>query len=232
MLYLINRLIKEYQKIYLYVFVSGFLLRGLSLFFKDENIVQAVYGIWIMITSTFLVVLSTYYLYEFLYTRNKYFFYTVKYSRMRVVLVIMMILMAFNFVYFFSYSDFNFWKSLQKLISLLVYFVSSTSLLYTYRVLSSKKAGLNIFLISIIFLVVAYPYYFYQVFSDKINNQFMIGVSANGTENLYTHILPITLFVEEAVYQELSIYTMGINLIIFVIFSLLLLSVKKLKINW
>ena len=92
MLLLIKKLIREYIKVFIYVYFIGFIMRILVNIFDEVEVLQAINGIWIMVSATLLIVLSTYFLHEFLYTRHKYFYYTIKYSRLNILFIIAIIL--------------------------------------------------------------------------------------------------------------------------------------------
>lgn len=233
MLLLIKKLIREYIKVFIYVYFIGLIMRILVNIFDEVEVLQAINGIWIMVSATLLIVLSTYFLHEFLYTRHKYFYYTIKYSRLNILFIIAIILTLLNFIYYLIYADVDLWNSIQKLISLQVYFITTSSLLYSYRGLSSKRFGSNTFLFTLVSFLVTHSLIFYGIFSEKIDNKFMIGVSSVvGANNIYTNIVPITLFVNNSTYLELSRYSLGVNILLLMIFSLLLLIIRKIKINW
>lgn len=233
MLLLIKKLIREYIKFFIYVYFIGLIMRILVNIFDEVEVLQAINAIWIMVSATLLIVLSTYFLHEFLYTRHKYFYYTIKYSRLNILFIIAIILTLLNFIYYLIYADVDLWNSIQKLISLQVYFITTSSLLYSYRGLSSKRFASNTFLFTLVSFLVTHSLIFYRIFSEQIDNKFMIGVSSEvGTNNIYTNIVPITLFVNNSTYLELSRYSLGVNILLLMIFSLLLLIIRKIKINW
>lgn len=233
MFLLIKRLVREYVKIFVYVYVGGLIMRVLVNILDDVDVFQAVNAIWLMLSATFLVVLSTYFLYEFLYTRHKYFYYTIKYSRLNIVIIMSIILTLLNFSYYLIYARLDYWNATQKLISLLTYFITASVLLYSCRRFVSKKIGFNIFLLTFVSFLIANSVVFYKVFSDEIGNKFMIGISSIAdANNIYTNGIPITLFVEESIYTKLSYYSSGINVLFLIIFSLLTVTLRKIKINW
>ncbi|WP_099810319.1 hypothetical protein [Streptococcus suis] len=233
MLSLIRRLVSDYIKTFIYVYLVGLTLRITANVFDELEVLRAINGIWIMISSVLLIILSTYFLHEFLYTRHKYFYYTIKYSRLIIFLIIAIILTLLNFIYYLIYADLNLWNGIQKLASLLVYFGTTSALLYGYRGVASKKLGSNIYLFTIVSLLVAHALIFYNAFSEQIGKKFMIGVSSMiDARNIYTNIVPITLFVENSTYVELSYYSLGANVLFFIIASVLLLILRKVKINW
>ncbi|WP_199364511.1 hypothetical protein [Streptococcus sp. 121] len=233
MLLLIKKLVTEYTKPYLYVFAIGLVMRIMVNLFTKVEVLQAINGLWIMISATLLIILSTYFLYEFLYTRHKYFYYTIKYSKLSILLIIAIILTVFNFTYYFIYTDVELWDVFQKLISLLVYFITTCSLLYSFRNFSSKKLGSNSFIFTLVSFLVTQSLIFYGIFSEQIYNKFMIGASSVAdARNIYINIVPITLFVDNSTYLELSRFSVGFNVLLLMFFFLLLLIIRKIKINW
>lgn len=92
MLLLIKKLLREYRKTFIYVYFIGLIMRLIVNIFDEVEVLQAINGIWIMISATLLILLSTYFLHEFLYTRQKYFYYTIKYSRLNTLVIIVIIL--------------------------------------------------------------------------------------------------------------------------------------------
>ncbi|HFI0655226.1 TPA: hypothetical protein ACGO4M_002262, partial [Streptococcus suis] len=71
MLSLIRRLVSDYIKTFIYVYLVGLTLRITANVFDELEVLRAINGIWIMISSVLLIILSTYFLHEFLYTRHK-----------------------------------------------------------------------------------------------------------------------------------------------------------------
>lgn len=233
MLLLIKKLLGEYRKTFIYVYFIGLIMRLIVNIFDEVEVLQAINGIWIMISATLLILLSTHFLHEFLYTRQKYFYYTIKYSRLNTLVIIVIILTFLNFMYYLIYADVDLWNAIQKLMSLLTYFITTSSLLYSCRSLSSKKLGSNTFLLTLVSFLVIHSLIFYGIFSEQIYNKFMIGVSSVvSANNIYTNIVPITLFIDKSTYLELSRYSLGVNVLLLLLFSLLLLIMRKIKINW
>lgn len=225
--------IQDYFKVYLYIFIIGLIIRGINSIFYKVELVGLLNAIWILISATLLIILSSYYLYEFLYTRKHYFYYTTMYSPTTLLISLAITFSVFNLAYYITYANLNFWDFFQKSISIISYFLLISSLLYSYRSINSKKIGFNLFLLSTTTILAAYAISFYQLFSDKIGENVMIGVSSlDGARNIYNNILPITIFVNKNLYHQLSITTVSINFFIIVFFSLSFFILKKIKINW
>ena len=230
---LIKKIIRDYKNVYLYVYGISIVLRIMTFMSGDIEWIRMLNGIGVMISATFLIGISTYYLYELLYTRKRYFYYTLKYSKMQILIIYSFIFAFFNIIYFLIISNFDIWQLFQKVISILSFFSIVSMLLYLCRTLIKKSVRLNLFIFSLVSVLIFQVWCFYYMFMSNNQDRVMIGVSSvNEIKNVYNNIIPLTLFVDVQRYQILAEQSLIMNLIVTIISILILFSLKNKKINW
>ena len=230
---LIKKIIRDYKNVYLYVYGISIVLRIMTFMSGDIEWIRMLNGIGVMISATFLIGISTYFLYELLYTRKRYFYYTLKYSKMQILIIYSFIFAFFNIIYFLIISNFDIWQLFQKVISIISYFSIVSMLLYLCRILTKKSVRLNLFIFSLISVLIFHVWCFYYMFMSNNQDRVMIGVSSvNEIKNVYNNIIPLTLFVDVQRYQILAEHSLIMNLIVTIISILILFSLKNKKINW
>lgn len=230
---LIKKIIRDYKNVYLYVYGISIVLRIMTFMSGDIEWIRMLNGIGVMISATFLIGISTYYLYELLYTRKRYFYYTLKYSKMQILIIYSFIFAFFNIIYFLIISNFDIWQLFQKVISIISYFSIVSMLLYLCRILTKKSVRLNLFIFSLVSVLIFHVWCFYYMFMSNNQDRVMIGVSSvNEIKNVYNNIIPLTLFVDVQRYQILAEQSLIMNLIVMIISILILFSLKNKKINW
>ena len=230
---LIKKIIRDYKNVYLYVYGISIVLRIMTFMSGDIEWIRMLNGIGVMISATFLIVISTYYLYELLYTRKRYFYYTLKYSKMQILIIYSFIFAFFNIIYFLIISNFDIWQLFQKVISILSFFSIVSMLLYLCRTLIKKSVRLNLFIFSLVSVLIFQVWCFYYMFMSNNQDRVMIGVSSvNEIKNVYNNIIPLTLFVDVERYQILAEQSLIMNLIVMIISILIIFSLKNKKINW
>ena len=230
---LIKKIIRDYKNVYLYVYGISIVMRMITFMSGDIEWIRMLNGIGVMISATFLIGISTYYLYELLYTRKRYFYYTLKYSKMQILIIYSFIFAFFNIIYYLIISNFDIWQLFQKVISILSFFSIVSMLLYLCRILTKKSVRLNLFIFSLVSVLIFHVWCFYYMFMSNNQDRVMIGVSSvNEIKNVYNNIIPLTLFVDVQRYQILAEYSLIMNLIVTIISILILFSLKNKKINW
>ena len=230
---LIKKIIRDYKNVYLYVYGISIVMRMITFMSGDIEWIRMLNGIGVMISATFLIGISTYYLYELLYTRKRYFYYTLKYSKMQILIIYSFIFAFFNIIYFLIISNFDIWQLFQKVISILSFFSIVSMLLYLCRILTKKSVRLNLFIFSLVSVLIFHVWCFYYMFMSNNQDRVMIGVSSvNEIKNVYNNIIPLTLFVDVQRYQILAEHSLIMNLIVTIISILILFSLKNKKINW
>ena len=230
---LIKKIIRDYKNVYLYVYGISIVLRIMTFMSGDIEWIRMLNGIGVMISATFLIGISTYYLYKLLYTRKRYFYYTLKYSKMQILIIYSFIFAFFNIIYFLIISNFDIWQLFQKVISILSFFSIVSMLLYLCRILTKKSVRLNLFIFSLVSVLIFHVWCFYYIFMSNNQDRVMIGVSSvNEIKNVYNNIIPLTLFVDVQRYQILAEQSLIMNLIVMIISILILFSLKNKKINW
>ena len=230
---LIKKIIRDYKNVYLYVYGISIVMRMITFMSGDIEWIRMLNGIGVMISATFLIGISTYYLYELLYTRKRYFYYTLKYSKMQILIIYSFIFAFFNIIYFLIISNFDIWQLFQKVISILSFFSIVSMLLYLCRILTKKSVRLNLFIFSLVSVLIFHVWCFYYMFMSNNQDRVMIGVSSvNEIKNVYNNIIPLTLFVDVQRYQILAEQSLIMNLIVTIISILILFSLKNKKINW
>ena len=230
---LIKKITRDYKNAYLYVYGISIVMRIITFMSGDIEWIRMLNGIWVMISATFLIGISTYFLYELLYTRKRYFYYTLKYSKMQILIIYSFIFAFFNIIYYLIISNFDMWQLFQKVISILSFFSIVSMLLYLCRILTKKSVRLNLFIFSIVSVLIFQVWCFYYMFMSNNQDRVMIGVSSvNEIKNVYNNIIPLTLFVDVQRYQILAEQSLIMNLIVTIISILILFSLKNKKINW
>lgn len=230
---LIKKIIRDYKNVYLYVYGISIVMRIITFMSGDIEWIRMLNGIGVMISATFLIGISTYFLYELLYTRKRYFYYTLKYSKMQILIIYSFIFAFFNIIYYLIISNFDIWQLFQKVISILSFFSIVSMLLYLFRTLTKKSVRLNLFIFSLVSVLIFHVWCFYYMFMSNNQDRVMIGVSSvNEIKNVYNNIIPLTLFVDVQRYQILAEQSLIMNLIVTIISILILFSLKNKKINW
>ena len=230
---LIKKIIRDYKNVYLYVYCISIVMRMITFMSGDIEWIRMLNGIGVMISATFLIGISTYFLYELLYTRKRYFYYTLKYSKMQILVIYSFIFAFFNIIYYLIISNFDIWQLFQKVISILSFFSIVSMLLYLCRTLKKKSVRLNLFIFSLVSVLIFQVWCFYYMFMSNNQDRVMIGVSSvNEIKNVYNNIIPLTLFVDVQRYQILAEHSLIMNLIVTIISILILFSLKNKKINW
>lgn len=230
---LIKKIIRDYKNVYLYVYGISIVMRMITFMSGDIEWIRMLNGIGVMISATFLIGISTYFLYELLYTRKRYFYYTLKYSKMQILIIYSFIFAFFNIIYYLIISNFDIWQLFQKVISILSFFSIVSMLLYLCRTLIKKSVRLNLFIFSLVSVLIFQVWCFYYMFMSNNQDRVMIGVSSvNEIKNVYNNIIPLTLFVDIQRYQILAEQSLIMNLIVTIISILILFSLKNKKINW
>ena len=230
---LIKKIIRDYKNVYLYVYGISIVMRMITFMSGDIEWIRMLNGIGVMISATFLIGISTYFLYELLYTRKRYFYYTLKYSKMQILIIYSFIFAFFNIIYYLIISNFDIWQLFQKVISILSFFSIVSMLLYLCRILTKKSVRLNLFIFSLVSVLIFHVWCFYYMFMSNNQDRVMIGVSSvNEIKNVYNNIIPLTLFVDVQRYQILAEQSLIMNLIVTIISILILFSLKNKKINW
>ena len=230
---LIKKIIRDYKNVYLYVYGISIVMRIMTFMSGDIEWICMLNGIGVMISATFLIGISTYFLYELLYTRKRYFYYTLKYSKMQILIIYSFIFAFFNIIYYLIISNFDMWQLFQKVISILSFFSIVSMLLYLCRTLIKKSVRLNLFIFSLVSVLIFHVWCFYYMFMSNNQDRVMIGVSSvNEIKNVYNNIIPLTLFVDVQRYQILAEHSLIMNLIVTIISILILFSLKNKKINW
>lgn len=230
---LIKKIIRDYKNVYLYVYGISIVMRIITFMSGDIEWIRMLNGIGVMISATFLIGISTYFLYELLYTRKRYFYYTLKYSKMQILIIYSFIFAIFNIIYYLIISNFDIWQLFQKVISILSFFSIVSMLLYLCRTLIKKSVRLNLFIFSLVSVLIFQVWCFYYMFMSNNQDRVMIGVSSvNEIKNVYNNIIPLTLFVDVQRSQILAEQSLIMNLIVTIISILILFSLKNKKINW
>ena len=230
---LIKKIIRDYKNVYLYVYGISIVMRIMTFMSGDIEWICMLNGIGVMISATFLIGISTYFLYELLYTRKRYFYYTLKYSKMQILIIYSFIFAIFNIIYYLMISNFDIWQLFQKVILILSFFSIVSMLLYLCRTLIKKSVRLNLFIFSLVSVLIFHVWCFYYMFMSNNQDRVMIGVSSvNEIKNVYNNIIPLTLFVDVQRSQILAEQSLIMNLIVTIISILILFSLKNKKINW
>ncbi|HHF7060797.1 TPA: hypothetical protein ACPQXF_000923 [Streptococcus mutans] len=238
MLTLVKRIFKDNIGIFVYVYLIQIVLRILKSLVDDAVILKTVYGLWIMIVATLLVFYSTYNLYRLVYTRQNFFYYTLKYSLSQVLLVAASVQLVLNFVFYLTYCEANLTEVGGKFLSLASYFMLVTLLLYVTRAFKYKKIGRNVFLLSLVFLLGSYATFYYNVIKDRVGDRaFGIGFTTDsvkdGIDHVYMNIIPTYLVnIKEQDLNFLMTTTNVINVFIITVGLLMYIAIRKIKINW
>lgn len=232
MLALIKRLLKDNAGLFYYIYSLEIILRSIKNIWKQEAMIDMIHSLWVMVAATLLIIYSTYRLYRLAYTRDSYFYYSLKYSIHQVLLTGTGINIILNLIFYLLYCPAKTFDLFGKTLSLTSYFVLVVTFLYLFRSLSHKVLARNIFLSTLLGTLIAYPLAFYNTFQDKMK-PFFIGASS-GMEKvyqIYTSILPITIERSSGLHILTSTSTM-VNFIIIGLGLLVYFASKPLKVNW
>lgn len=235
MITLIKHLYKDYFSIFYYVIVLEVLFKLIYLNFRHSEVIGAVYAIWILISSTILIATSSYLMYKYIFTREKFFYYTIKYNMHVSFFILTLMFCVLNYLYYLIYSMFGsieVFEAIQKFFSLLCYFMVIATIYYNFRGFKNARISKNASLVVIIAFFVLYSLNFCTLFKEKMGF-FMIGATSyTPAKNIYAGILPITLINYSENYFTLAKISLTINVIIATISIISYrLSIRK-KINW
>lgn len=229
---LIKNLSLDFCIAFAYVYIFEIVFQLTIFLLPNNEIIRMIHGIWIMLSSSGLVVLSTYYMYEFIFSRNFYFYYTIKYSRHIVLVTMAVMFTLLNFIYYIIYNLSLDYEAILKIVSLLAYFAIIGFTLFISRSLLSNKIGKNVFLLTVLALVIGGSILFTVILND-ILGEFMIGITSfESAKNIYASIMPIVLLAPGDEYFILSIYSLVFNLLLILLSTVGYFSIKKIKINW
>lgn len=238
MLTLIRRILKDNIGVFLYIYIIQIILRLVKSIFDDLTILDTVYGLWIMVVATFAVIYSTNILYRLIYTRQSFFYYTLKYTLNQILLVTAGVQILLNFVFYLTYCESGLLEIVGKLLSLTSYFMLATLFLYLTRIFKSKKVGRNLFLLSLLASLGTYAVVYYNVIKDRIGEKiFGIGFTqdsiGDSVRHIYMAITPLYLVdVKGADLSYLMTTSNMVNISIVVIGLVIYLAIRKLRINW
>lgn len=232
MLLLTKKLTLNYLRIFIYLYVISLCFR-IAGYFIDNSFFLVSKSMWILLSATAFVCISTYFLYEFIYTKKYYFYHTIKYGIHSVLGVLTFIFIVFNFLYYLTYVDkFNIYNFFQKFLSLSFYFILTASIFYLFKKFDNKKIAVNSMTILLLTIVVILPLVFTKIFIDK-TEFLIIGVGfTNDVRNVYAGLMPLTLVEEQFDYLNLAKISIIINSVLLTLSILGFYLVKNLKINW
>lgn len=232
MLLLFKKLSLNYFRIFVYLFIISIMFKVVE-YFTDNNFFLILKSIWIMISSTSFISISTYFLYEFIYTKKYYFYHTIRYKIHSVLGLLSLIFIIFNFLFYLTYVDnINIYNFIQKFISLSYYFILTTTIFYLFKKFDNKKIAVNSMLLLLLVIIVIPPIIFTKFFIDK-TEFLLIGVSlANEIRNIYVGLIPLSLIEKEVAYLDLAKFSLISNTLILTILIFVYYLIRKIKINW
>lgn len=232
MLLLFKKLSLNYLKIFIYLFIISISFRLID-YFTNNDFFLVLKQIWILISSTSFIGISTYFLYEFLYTKKYYFYHTIKFRIHSVLGLLSIIFIIFNFLYYLTYVNYiDIYNFIQKFISLSFYFILTTTIFYLFKKLDNSKIAVNSMMLLLMSIIALLPLVFTKFF---INNTdfLLIGVAyANDIRNIYAGIIPLSLIEKQVAYLDLAKFSLIINTILLALLTLVFYLIRKIKINW
>jgi|GEM_PF-1496590 membrane protein len=235
MLILIKRLFIDYYKVFLYTIVVSIVWRVSSGLINDAEMVNRMNEIWILIASTGLVLLSTFYLYRFIFSRDKFFYYTLKFDVITTVILLALVFVVLNLVFYSSYinvDNLSISSILMKIISTLTYFMFTVALMLVCRTMINKQRARNMYIsLATVFILLAIVLFF--VFFDSELDPYAIGVSSSlGAKNIYINIFPVNVLEPNESFNQIAYIAVAINIIWTTISIICIQVIKKHKINW
>lgn len=198
----------------------------------DDSKLDMIHGVWIMISTSLLVVYSLYDMYNLVYSRKFYFYYTTKYNIKTILLVHTVLYIVNNFIFYLLYVNYDNSAILGKLISLVSFYIFNLALLLICRHITNIRIGSIFYLLILIFFTLVYPILFISINqSNDVLKQFMIGaVNSENIFQIYTFLIPITIL--NGSKDALIDNTLLINVIITIFSLILYLIFKGRKYNW
>lgn len=216
---------------YLLVFLLEIIFKILFVFW-DNNKLDMIHGVWIMISTSLLIVYSLYDMYNLIYSRKYYFYYTLKFNINTILIIHSLLYIVNNFIFYLLYVNYDNLNILAKLISLMSFYTLNIVLLLIFRNINNYKVGSLAYLSSLVLVIFTYSILFISI---NLNNgsikQFMIGaVNNDEVFQIYTTLLPITIISGNE--NSLINTTLTINIIFIFISLILYLILKRKKYNW
>ncbi|HAR7074104.1 TPA: hypothetical protein I2T40_10840 [Staphylococcus aureus] len=198
----------------------------------DDSKLDMIHGVWIMISTSLLVVYSLYDMYNLVYSRKFYFYYTTKYNIKTILLVHTVLYIVNNFIFYLLYVNYDNSAILGKLISLVSFYIFNLALLLICRHITNIRIGSIFYLLILTFFTLVYPILFISINqSNDVLKQFMIGaVNSENIFQIYTFLIPITIL--NGSKDALIDNTLLINVIITIFSLILYLIFKGRKYNW
>lgn len=198
----------------------------------DDSKLDMIHGVWIMISTSLLVVYSLYDMYNLVYSRKFYFYYTTKYNIKTILLVHTVLYIVNNFIFYLLYVNYDNSAILGKLISLVSFYIFNLALLLICRHITNIRIGSILYLLILTFFTLVYPILFISINqSNYVLKQFMIGaVNSENIFQIYTFLIPITIL--SGSKDALIDNTLLINVIITIFSLILYLIFKGRKYNW
>ncbi|MDS3852923.1 hypothetical protein [Staphylococcus hominis] len=216
---------------YLLVFIVEIIFKAFFAIWEDDKL-DMIHGIWIMISTSLLIVYSLYDMYTLIYSRKHYFYYTLKYNINTILFIHSLLYIINNFVFYLLYVNYDNVDILAKLISLISFYALNLALLLIFRSMSNIKIGSLLYLLILAIITLTYSISFVSI---NLNNhtikQFMVGaVNNDSIFQIYTILIPITVISGKE--HALITNTLLINIVIAIISLVLYFFLRKRKYNW
>lgn len=197
-----------------------------------DNKLDMIHGVWIMISTSLLVVYSLYDMYTLVYSRKHYFYYTTRYNIKTILLTHTVLYIVNHFIFYLLYVDYDHSNIFGKLVSLVSFYALNLALLLIFRLMANVKIGAILYLFVLMIFTLAYPVLFISINESKdLLKQFMIGaVNSENIYQIYTTLIPITVL--NGSKDILTNHTLLINGIVTIFSFILCLIFKSRKYNW
>lgn len=233
MLFIFKKNIKDILKVFLPVYFVETTFQLALFLWKQNNNIAMIHAVWVMLSATILVIYSLHDLYRLIFTRDYFFFYTLKYKVPTIAAIKSIVYILALFIFYILYtplSDLNF---LPKLFSISSFYCINIIFLLGFRSFSSKKISTFSYVLCLAGITVLPTLLYLLTYYDKMSG-FMIGATnkIENTEQVYNLLIPVTIIPIKANFDELYNYPFIFNACLLFLSMFLFSLIKTRKFNW
>ncbi|MDV2844376.1 hypothetical protein [Pediococcus acidilactici] len=198
---------------------------------KLQNSSQLImlHTIWIMLAAFFLIIYSVRDLFKLIFTRNQFFYYSMKYKPTTILFLKSLMYIFMNYLFYLVYVPQINIEAIYKFEALFTFYMLNAAIL---MLLKSIKANSLVYIIAVILIlgiiVTGFMTYFYSQMPH-----WMIGANDyHSAKQVYLTIIPITFLglagdyskvIHSAIEMNGLLSTLGLGIFIYA---------NKLKANW
>ncbi len=233
MLFVFKKNIKDILKIVLPVYFVETTFQLILFFLKQNNNIAMIHAVWVMLATTMLVIFSLYDLYRLVFTRDYFFFYTLKYEVSSIAVIKSVVYTLALCIFYILYTPLLDLNLLPKLLSISSFYCVNIIILLGFRSFSSKKIGVFFYVLCLSGITVIPTLIYLLTYYEKMSG-FMIGAT-NKIENakqVYNLIIPITIIPIRENFNELFNSPFIFNICLLFLSIFLFTLIKTRKFNW